>query len=431
MIGTLLLLVGIGFTKDYPVEIREQVSVYNYKLDNGLDVYITKNPKAPVVSVYHWVKAGSLHEKKGITGIAHLFEHMMFRPVHKDDVNFFDKITALGGSANANTRYMATVYTTTVPGQNLEPLLKLEADRFQNLKVTDELLNIERKAVWSEYSTKFDTNPVIDIWGRIYEAAYPGHPYEWTIIGYRQDLEKINAKDCNTFFDRFYKPNNIGLFISGDVDPDKVIKLVRKYYADWKAGEKAVLPADFTKPTKFLQTKGRIASPSKQVLMGFRTKEESKNQMGYMFLNHILFGSNNSLGEKRIKQNAKLVSAISDFNYDYDSGMIKAFMVLLPKTTINQVTNEILKLKSDIENLSEENFNAYKQEFITSVLEGTLRNESLNEVLALSWGKYNDLNIFLKWDKNIREIQKDSIVKLLNSFYTKNNMVVVTTKAKE
>jgi len=431
MITTLLILINLGFTREFPLEIREQVSIYNYKLENGLDVYITKNPKAPVVSVYHWVKAGSLHEKKGITGIAHLFEHMMFRPVHKDDVGFFDKITSLGGSANANTRYMATVYTTTVPGQHLEALLKLEADRFQNLKVTDELLNVERKAVWSEYSTKFDTNPVIDIWGRIYEVAYPGHPYEWTIIGYRQDLEKINAKDSNAFFDTFYRPNNTGLFISGDVDPDQTMKIVRKYYANWKAGKKTALPAEFAKPTTFLQTKGKIASPSKQVLIGFRTKEEARSPLEYMFLNHILFGSANSLGEKRIKQSMKLASAVSDFNYDYDSGMIKGFMVLLPKATINQVTTEVLKLKADIEKLNEENFNAYKQEFITSVLEGTLRNESLNEALALSWGKYSDLNIFIDWDKNIRGLQKDSIVKLLNEFYTKNNMIVVTTKAKE
>src|SRR5690606_17405883 len=126
------------------------------------------------------------------------------------------------------------------------------------------------------------------------------------------------------------------------------------------------------------------ASPSKQMLIGFRTKGEDKSPLEYMFLNHILFGSSHSLGEKRIKQNTKLASAVSDFNYDYDSGMIKGFFVLLPKTQTSQVVTEVLKLKADIEKISEESFNAYKQEFITSVLEGTLRNESLNEALALS-----------------------------------------------
>ena len=111
--------------------------------------------------------------------------------------------------------------------------------------------------------------------------------------------------------------------------------------------------------------------------------------------------------------------------------MIKGFFVLLPKTQTSQVVTEVLKLKADIEKISEESFNAYKQEFITSVLEGTLRNESLNEALALSWGKYNDLGIFINWDKKVRAIKKESILKLLDTFYTKNNLIVVNTKAKE
>jgi zinc protease len=431
MIIGFLLVSNFIFARDFPVEVREQVSIYNYKLPNGLDVYITKNPKAPVVSVFHWVKAGSLHEKKGITGIAHLFEHMMFRPVNKGDKGFFDKITALGGSANANTRYMSTVYTTTVPAKHLDALLKLEADRFQNLAVTDDLLNVERKAVWSEYSTKFDTNPVIEMWGKIYETAYPGHPYEWTIIGYREDLEKINAKNCSEFFNKFYRPNNTGLFISGDVDPSQVIALVRKHYSNWKAGEKASLPKEFSKKTTFTQVSGKIPSASNQVLLGFRTKEEDKYTLQYIFLNHLLFGSNHSLAEKRIKQSAKLVSAVSDFNYEYDSGMIKGFFVLLPKTSAAALTSEVLKLKEDVEKLDPRNFEAYKQELITAVLEGTLRNEALNESLALSWGKYGGLDFYFDWDKNIRSLTKESVVQVLNKVFTKDNMVVVTTKGKE
>ncbi|MCB0347427.1 MAG: insulinase family protein [Bdellovibrionales bacterium] len=431
MIYTLLFVSSLIFARDFPVELREQVGIYHYSLDNGLDLYVTKNPKAPVVSIFHWVRAGSLNEKKGITGIAHLFEHMMFRPVHKGEKGFFDKITALGGSANANTRYMATVYTTSVPANNLEGLLKIESDRFMNLKVTDELLDVERKAVWSEYSTKFDTNPVIDIWGKIYEAGFPGHPYEWTVIGYRQDLEKIKAKDCNAFFDRYYRPNNTGLFISGDIEPSKVYALVKKYYAGWKRGEDSSLPKEFQKNTKFTSVTGRIPSPSKQVLLGFRTKDEDKHSLEYMFINHLLFGSSHSLSDRRIKQNAKLASAVSDFNYDYDSGLVKGFFVLLPKATLSKLTAEVLKLKSDIEAMDEKNFSAYKQEFITSLLEGTLRNDSLNEAIALSWGKYKDLNIFLDWDEKVRALKKESIVNLLNKFYNKDNMIVVTTKAKE
>ncbi|MFN8943964.1 MAG: M16 family metallopeptidase, partial [Pseudobdellovibrionaceae bacterium] len=302
--------------------LNDSITAEEYQLPNGLNVILIPNKKAPSSWVYHWVKAGSLHEKPGVTGIAHLFEHMMFRPLSKKAKPFFDQVKELGGSANANTRYHATVYLTNVPNENLKQLLKLEADRFQKMKVTDDLLNVERKAVWSEYSTKFDSNPFIDLWFHLYQVGFPNHPFGWTVVGSREDLEKINAKDSNDFFAKYYKPNNIGLFVAGDFDSEKIKKIILANYGKWKRGKDSVLPRAFVAPGKITQGLGKLPSQSRNALIGFRFQFWSADKAAEFEIgSYILAGSRFSLNEKRLKDQLKIVSYIEPFNLEYDPGL--------------------------------------------------------------------------------------------------------------
>ena len=230
---TSILVTISAFGKDNVTEIiktkslhriNSSVTTEEYKLPNGLSVFLTVNRFAPNTVISHWVKVGSLHEKNGITGIAHLFEHMMFRPLKPGNPSFFDIAGKLGADFNANTRFESTYYYTAVPNKNLMSLLEAESNRFKNLRVTDDMLDAERKAVWSEYSTKFDANPHIDLWFQIYQKAYVGHPFGWMIIGFREDLDKIKANDCNEFFKNYYTPNNTGLFVTGNFDSEKILR---------------------------------------------------------------------------------------------------------------------------------------------------------------------------------------------------------------
>ncbi|NJO12598.1 MAG: insulinase family protein [Gammaproteobacteria bacterium] len=218
------------------LELRGGAKVYEYVLPNQLTLIIIEKPDAPLTSIYHWVKAGSLDETPGITGIAHLFEHMMFRPLAPEEPSFDDKVNKFGASINANTRFESTVYTTTIPTRHLATVLQAEAARFKGLKVTDELLNIEREAVRSEYQTGLDTNPILDFWYTTYIKSFPEHPLGWQIVGVREDLDKIKAADCNAFFAKHYRPNNTGLIIGGAVSAPQVLRLVEASYGDWGAG---------------------------------------------------------------------------------------------------------------------------------------------------------------------------------------------------
>lgn len=409
--------------------LREGVDIREYSLPNGLTVVLTANPRAPLTSIYHWVKAGSLHETKGITGMAHLFEHMMFRPLAPDKPGFWVHAARLAAQANANTRFASTVYTTTVPDENLREALQLESDRFEKLTVTDELLDVERKAVWSEYSTKMDANPIIDLWDRVYRAGFPGHPYGWMIIGDREDLEKIKATHCNDFFKRLYRPNNTGLFISGNFDPEKVIAWVQELYGDWEKGEDSKLPEPFAARAGAVWAQGKLPSTAKNVLIGYRTPEfDGKNHHLQSFVNHVLFEANLSLARRRLLHDKKMVSAVEGFNFSYDSGMIKVMATLLPGVTKEAAAAEINELVKDFAKLDAAEFQAYLKDYHIAYAEAIQKNESLNESIALSWGKFGSLDAVVESAKAPLSVTQADVQQFLEKYVTSDNMVAVTNK---
>lgn len=411
------------------IMLNESITAEEYQLKNGMTVVLIPNKKAPSSWVYHWVKAGSLHEKPGVTGIAHLFEHMMFRPLAKGAKPFFDQIKALGGNANANTRYHATVYLSNVPNENLPQLLKLESNRFQNMKVTDDLLNVERKAVWSEYSTKFDSNPFIDLWFHLYQVGFPNHPFGWTVVGSREDLEKINAKDCNEFFGKYYKPNNIGLFIAGDFDSTKVKKMIESDYGKWKAGAEAVLPAPFAAPGKMVTGFGKLPSQAKNALIGYRVPEWSaSNAAEYEVGSYLLLGSRFSLTEKRLKDQKKIVGMVQPFNLEYDPGLFKFLVILNPKTTLDQVIAEsIAVVQEDLKKMPEDEFNAHLKSYQTRLKESSLRNEGLISEAIDFWGRFGKLEVYADFLNKPLSLTKSQLIQFYEPLFKKENMVVVTS----
>ena len=415
------------------IQLNESITAEEYQLPNGLNIILIPNKKAPSSWVYHWVKAGSLHEKPGITGIAHLFEHMMFRPLTKGAKPFFDQVKELGGSANANTRYQATVYLTNVPNENLPQLLKIEASRFQKMKVTDDLLNVERKAVWSEYSTKFDSNPFIDLWFHLYQIGFPDHPFGWTVVGAREDLEKINAKDCNEFFSKYYKPNNIGLFVGGDFDPVKMKKVIQSAYGGWKKGETATLPTPFNPPGKMIQGLGKLPAQAKNALIGFRVPFWSaENAAEFELGSYLLLGSRFSLAEKRLKDQLKIVSYIEPFNLEYDPGLFKFLVILNPKSTLDQVIQESINVvQSDLKKMPEDEFQAHVQNYQTKMKEASLRNEGMISEAVDIWGRYGKLEIYADLLNKPLQIKKEQLIRFYEPLFKKENMVVVTSPEKK
>lgn len=217
-----------------------------YRLDNGLTVILHEDKSDPLVHVDVTYHVGSAREELGKSGFAHFFEHMMFQgSKNVADEEHFKIITEAGGDMNGTTNTDRTNYYQTVPANQLEKVLWLEADRMGFLldAVTQEKFEVQRETVKNERGQNYDNQPYGLRSEKNGEALYPqGHPYSWSTIGYIEDLNRVSVDDLKAFFARWYGPNNAMLTIGGDIDTLKTLTWVNKYFGTIPRGP-AVEPA--------------------------------------------------------------------------------------------------------------------------------------------------------------------------------------------
>ncbi|HVH04810.1 MAG TPA: pitrilysin family protein [Myxococcota bacterium] len=205
-------------------------------LDNGVRILTLEDHTTPTVSYQTWVHVGSGDEARW-TGVAHLFEHMMFRGSKRVPGAVRDALLrARGSRGNAYTSSDVTVYFEDTAAEHLPLVIELEAERFQNLVISPEVLDTERQVVLEERRMRTEDNPR----GRMIEAllslTFTAHPYRTPTIGWQSDVEKVDVDTCLEFFHHYYVPNNVVISIAGDFDQDDAIARIRKHYAGWERG---------------------------------------------------------------------------------------------------------------------------------------------------------------------------------------------------
>jgi predicted Zn-dependent peptidase len=203
----------------------------SFTLDNGMRLLVHVDRSAPVISSYIFFRVGSRNERRGITGIAHLFEHMMFNGGKRFGPGVFDDvIEGNGGSTNGFTTRDLTAYLNNFPVAALPVVLDLESDRIGQLAITAANLEQERGIVMEERRLRIDN----DVQGAMNEAlylqAYVRSPYRWNTVGFMEDLKRITLDEARSFFQTYYAPNNAVMVLAGDVDPQRALALVRKQF---------------------------------------------------------------------------------------------------------------------------------------------------------------------------------------------------------
>lgn len=225
-------------TEKETAEANLSIEYEKYELENGLNVVLHQDKSDPIVSVAIQYGVGSNREKKGRTGFAHLFEHMLFQEsenVPQDQ--FFKKIQDVGGTLNGGTWQDGTIYYEVVPKNALEMVMWLESDRMGYLinTVTATAFANQQEVVQNEKRQRVDNNPYGHTGWVIDKNLYPdGHPYSWQVIGELEDLQNATVEDVKEFYDKFYGPNNATLVIAGDFDAAEAKELVEKYFGEIK-----------------------------------------------------------------------------------------------------------------------------------------------------------------------------------------------------
>ncbi|HAM74791.1 MAG: pitrilysin family protein [Alloalcanivorax venustensis] len=242
------LLIALGLSL-ITLTARAELPTHEFQLDNGLDVLVREDHRAPVITVMVWFKAGSIDEAPYETGLAHVLEHMMFKGSKRLDAGEFSRTVArFGGSDNAFTSYDFTAYFQQYEASRLPLALELEAERLKNLKIDDESFRRELQVVMEERRQRTDDKPTALAWEKFQAVARPGTGYAHPIIGWRDQLAQLQPQQARDWYDRFYVPGNATLVIAGDVTPEQVRPLVEKFFADLPRGETPPRPETTLNP---------------------------------------------------------------------------------------------------------------------------------------------------------------------------------------
>ena len=220
-------------------------------LDNGLKIIVKEDHRAPVVVSQVWYRVGSAQEHNGITGVSHLLEHMMFKGTEKYSADQFTSTLAeIGARDNAFTSRDYTAYYQLMGSPHLEVSFMLESDRMVNLVLTQDDFISERNVVKEERRWRTDDNPNAQVYEQLNATAFVSSPYHHPVIGWMDDLDHLELGDLETWYRRWYAPNNATLVVVGDVEPDAVFALAVEHF-----GTLANRPVRESKPRlEFLQT---------------------------------------------------------------------------------------------------------------------------------------------------------------------------------
>lgn len=224
-------ILAVVLTLVFTTPLFAKDAVTNFTLDNGLEVVVIEDHRAPVVVHMLWYRAGSADEAQGVSGIAHFLEHLLFKATDNMAAGEFSKVVSdNGGSDNAFTSYDYTAYFQRVAADRLGLMMQMEADRMRHLQLTEDDIATERDVILEERAQRVDSDPSALFREQLNAAAYLHHPYGRPIIGWRHEAEALSRADALAFYQRYYAPNNAILIVAGDVTPEEVKELAQTHY---------------------------------------------------------------------------------------------------------------------------------------------------------------------------------------------------------
>ena len=240
-------------------------NTFQFALANGMQVLVIPDHRAPVVTQMLWFKVGAVDDPPGISGLAHFFEHMMFRGTKANPDDAFSQIVAKnGGENNAFTDHDYTAFYEQIAKDRLPLAMKLEADRLANLDLSDSHVGPERDVVLEERRMRVDNEPQALLGEQMRAALHLSHPYGRPVIGWSDEVRRIDRVSAQDFYDHHYAPNNATLVIAGDVTPDDVRKMAQDAYG--KVPARTLEPrAEFTEPPRMAETRFSITRSDARV----------------------------------------------------------------------------------------------------------------------------------------------------------------------
>ncbi|HVY45642.1 MAG TPA: pitrilysin family protein [Minicystis sp.] len=298
---------------DETIAFGASMHVERFVMGNGLKILLLEDHAAPVLSLQTWFGVGSRHERQGKTGIAHLFEHLMFGETEEMPHGAFDRtLEEAGAETNAATFLDWTFYHMNLPKEALELAMKLEAGRIAKLVLRDPQVSSEKEVVANERRQRVDDDVDGAVNELLYKEAFREHGYGWPTIGWMQDIQAFTTDDCVSFYRTYYAPNNATLVVVGDADARRVLDLAQRFYGGL---EPSVIPVEEVRPEppQTAERRSRVSkpTPTQKVAMGYKSPALGDfDHAPLVLLNEILFGGRSSRVHRALVQEQEIATEV-------------------------------------------------------------------------------------------------------------------------
>lgn len=416
------------FTNDYVLE----------QLPNGLRVMVVKTDYPDLVSIQIPVSTGSRNEvEAGKTGFAHFFEHMMFKGSEKFPQAVYADIFKNAGVDNgAYTTNDYTNYHLDFSKQHLEKVLEIQADHFQNLSYTEEQFRTEALTVKGEY-LKNNASPIRKLLSAVRKTAFDTHTYKHTTMGFFEDIEAMPDQMAygQTFFERFYKPEYVSLVIVGDVDPKETMKLVKKYWGDWKKGDYiSEVPQEPKQQAPRYVHEKFDGLPGHWLLVSYKGSAwlpKEKDRAALDLLSELYFSNNSALYQELVVEK-QIASQMFVYNPETkDAGLRHVFVKVQDEndlaTVRDAINNTYAKARTEL--VDSEKLAKLKSNLKYSFVNGMDSSEAIASTLTSYMHFERDPEVINQLYRSFDSVTAQDIQAVANQYFIDNNRTTVTLSA--
>ncbi len=326
---------------------NDAIAVDRYELDCGLVVLHLPSTAAPVFSYQTWLRVGSRHEVAGKTGIAHLFEHLMFKGTHNTPEGVFDRtLEGFGGRVNAATWLDWTFYYEDLPAAHFEEVARLEADRLEHLRLEPDPVEAERKVVMNERKERVENDPGGKLSELLWSTAFERHPYGRPTLGWMEDIEAISIEDCLAFYRTYYAPNNAVVVVTGDVDAARLERAMVSRYGHLRR-QAVPPPPPIVEPrqTAARRVEHRLQVSSERLLMAYHSPAVTDPAHAALeVLNELLFEGDSARLQRALVTDGELAASFYSFVSSFaEPGLYEVSVDLRPGRCADEAEEVVLR----------------------------------------------------------------------------------------
>lgn len=411
------------------------INVASFTLDNGMQVVVIPDHRAPVVTHMVWYKTGAADETQGKAGVAHLLEHLMFKgtPEHPND-SFDRLLRANGGDGNAFTTQDYTAYFQKVMKDRLPLVMELEADRMQNLELTDATVLPERSVVLEERRQRTDNEPSGLLSEQMDAAMFSAHPYGKPVIGWMSQVSKLTRQDAMDFYAAHYEPENAILIVAGDVTPDDVKTLAERYYGPLRNKHPVPERVRDEEPVpnaerRITMSDPRVSTPSwqRQYLTPSARHLPQREELAMSLLAEIVGGSNQSRMYQTLNIDKKL-AAYSGAWFDSDQldyGSFGVYASPNPGVSNEAVEREIDTILNDVvtKGVTQEELDRSRNNMIASNVYLLDSQDKLARLFGVALATGQSIDDVRNWDKDLATVTVDDVNKAARSILNRKASV--------